>query len=128
MIFGAHVVLFSRDAEADRAFLGDVLGVTGVDTGGGWLVFALPPAEVAVHPTGDEALHELFLLCDDVHGEVADLASRGVTCSEVTEQSWGWLTYLSLPGGGRVGLYQPTTALALVRRGPEEPSREGRES
>ncbi|GAA4485348.1 hypothetical protein GCM10023094_40000 [Rhodococcus olei] len=108
MITGAHIVIHSRDAEADRAFLRDVLGYPHVDAGGGWLVFALPPAEVAVHPTDGDGRHELYLMCDDVAATVAELTAKGVEfAAPVTDQRWGLLTSIRLPGGGEVGLYQP---------------------
>jgi catechol 2,3-dioxygenase-like lactoylglutathione lyase family enzyme len=115
MIFGAHVIVYSRDAEADRAFLRDVLGFKHVDAGHGWLIFALPPAEVAVHPAETNGAHELYFLCDDLKAEMETLAEKGVHCSEVQEQRWGSITKMELPGGGEVGLYQPRhkTALSL---------------
>lgn len=105
-ISGAHVVVHSTDAEADRAFVRDVLGFPSVDAGGGWLIFRLPPAEVAVHPSGSPA-HELSLMCDDLDETVAELAVRGVRTGEVTEARWGRLTSIRLPGGGDLGLYEP---------------------
>ncbi len=107
MITGSHVIVYSRDAEADRAFFRDVLKYPHVDAGSGWLIFKLPPAEVAVHPAEGQPSHELYLMCDDVTATVADLAAHGVACSEVTDQGWGLLTHLRLPGGGEVGLYEP---------------------
>lgn len=108
MISGAHVILYSRDAEADRAFLRDVLGFAHVDAGGGWLIFKLPPAEVAVHPTDGPEQHEFYLMCDDVQATVAELAARGIELAEpVSDQGWGLLCALRLPGGGKLGLYQP---------------------
>ena len=107
MIFGAHVIVYSKDAEADRAFLRDVLGFSSVDAGQGWLIFALPPAEVAVHPAEGSARHELYLMCDDLKAEMSALAKKGVRCSEVEEARWGSLTNIRLPGGGDLGLYQP---------------------
>ena len=115
MIFGAHVILYSKNAEADRAFLRDVLGFKSVDAGHGWLVFALPPGEAAVHPSDESALQELYFMCDDLKAEIAALARKGVKCSDVQEARWGSITKMRLPGGGEVGLYQPKhpTALAL---------------
>jgi hypothetical protein len=113
MIFGAHLIVFSRNAEADRAFLRDVLGFASVDAGHGWLIFALPPAEVAVHPAEENGHHELYLMCDDVHAEIAVLAEKGVACSVVHEERWGSITTIALPGGGTVGLYQPKHPTAL---------------
>jgi catechol 2,3-dioxygenase-like lactoylglutathione lyase family enzyme len=107
MIFGAHVIVYSKDAAADRAFFRDVLGFPSVDAGHDWLIFALPPAEVAVHPTEQDGSDELYFMCDDVNTEIAGLAAKGVECSEVEEARWGSLTRIRLPGGGQVGLYQP---------------------
>jgi len=113
MIFGAHTIVYSKDAEADRNFLRDVLGFKSVDAGHGWLIFALPPAEVAVHPAQENGRHELYLMCDDLKGEIAALAAKGVTCSKVLEERWGSLTMIGLPGGGEVGLYQPKHPTAV---------------
>ena len=115
MIFGAHVVVYSKDAEADRAFFRDVLGLASVDAGHGWLIFALPPAELAVHPADQNDHHELYLMCDDLQAEIATLGTKGVPCSDIEEARWGSIAKISLPGGGVVGLYQPKhpTALAL---------------
>lgn len=107
MITGAHVVIHCTAAEEARAFLRDVLGFPSVDAGHGWLIFALPPAEVAVHPTDTDPHHELYLMCDDVDAAIADLAARGVTCGPVSEQRWGRLTSVPLPGGTEIGLYEP---------------------
>jgi len=108
VINGAHVIVYSRDAEADRAFLRDVLGFSSVDAGDGWLIFALPPSELAVHPTDAEQVIELYLLCDDIEATVADLTGKGVeTTGPVVDRGWGLLTGVRLPGGGEVGLYEP---------------------
>jgi catechol 2,3-dioxygenase-like lactoylglutathione lyase family enzyme len=107
VITGAHVIVYSRDADADRAFLRDVLEYPYVDAGGGWLIFKLPPAEVAVHPVEDAASHELYLMCDDVIATAEQLAAKGVTCGPVSDQGWGLLTSVRLPGGGELGLYEP---------------------
>ncbi|GAA3180599.1 hypothetical protein GCM10010531_38410 [Blastococcus jejuensis] len=107
MIRGAHVILYTADAEADRAFLRDVLGLAHVDSGGGWLIFQLPPAEVAVHPAERSGAVELYLVCDDIDATVADLGARGVQFEgEVTDQGWGRLATIRLPGGGRLGIYE----------------------
>ncbi len=107
VIRGAHAILYSSDAEADRAFLRDVLNLDHVDAGAGWLVFRLPPAEVAVHPAETSGAVELHLVCDDVEQTVAELTGRGVVFeSPVTDQGWGLSTTLRLPGGGRLGLYE----------------------
>jgi hypothetical protein len=102
MITGAHAIVFSEDAEADRAFVRDVLHFDHVDAGGGWLIFALPPAELAVHP--GEPAHQLYLMCDDIHATVDEL---GVETTPVSDQGWGLLSSLKLPGGGELGLYEP---------------------
>lgn len=115
MISGAHVVVYSKDAEADRAFFRDVLGFPSVDAGHGWLVFALPPGEAAFHPSDENGGHELYFMCDSLKDEMASLKSTGVECSAVQEARWGSITKMQLPGGGEIGLYQPThrTALSL---------------
>jgi len=115
MIFGAHVILYSKDAAADRAFLRDVLGLSSVDAGHGWLIFALPPAEVAVHPAEENGRHELYLMCDDLQAEISSLRSRGIVCSDPHQERWGSVTSIRLPGGGEVGLYQPKHPIALTR-------------
>ena len=113
MISGAHVVLYSKDADADRAFFRDVLGLRSVDAGQGWLIFALPPVEAAFHPGDRNGPHELYLLCDDLKAEMRLLATRGVSCSKVEEQRWGSITRIRLPGGGDLGLYQPKHPKAI---------------
>ncbi len=107
MITGAHVIIYSTDADADRAFLRDVLDFSSVDAGDGWLIFALPPAEVAVHPGDEQDGHELYLMTDDVDGLVASLREHGIAASPVTDRGWGLLTQVTLPGGGTLGVYQP---------------------
>jgi len=107
MVTGAHVILYSKDAERDRNFLRDVLGFPHVDAGHGWLIFGLPPSEVAVHPAERNGKHELYLICDDVKKLVAAMKAKRVSCSPIEEQRWGSLTHLTLPGGGKLGVYQP---------------------
>ena len=108
MINGAHVVLYSRDVEADRNFLRDVLGWTHVDAGHGWLIFRAPPTEVACHPTDGEPSHELMLMCDDLDATMAELGARDVEFTRPVEEArWGRVTALRLPGGGEVSLYEP---------------------
>jgi catechol 2,3-dioxygenase-like lactoylglutathione lyase family enzyme len=107
MFTGSHVIIYSRDADADRTFFSDVLDFPHVDAGGGWLIFKLPPGEVAVHPTDGAQSHELYLMCDDINATVERLAAKGVTCSAVTDQGWGLLTSIRLPGGSDLGLYEP---------------------
>jgi hypothetical protein len=107
VISGAHVVVYSKDAEADRVFFRDVLRLASVDAGHGWLIFALPPAEAAFHPSEDNNRHELYFLCSDLKAEISALAKKNVICGPVQEERWGSITRISLPGGGLVGLYQP---------------------
>ena len=114
MIFGTHVVVYSKDAAADRAFFRDVLGLSSVDAGHDWLIFAMPPAELAVHPDEENGGHELFLMCDDLTAEIATLGNKDVRCSEVQQARWGSVTKIQLPGGGEVGLYQPKHPSPLI--------------
>jgi catechol 2,3-dioxygenase-like lactoylglutathione lyase family enzyme len=107
MINGAHVIIYSQDAEADRQFFRDVLGFSHVDAGHGWLIFALPPAEVAVHPAEVGAAHELFLMCDDIHAEIAKLDAKQIPHTGIDEQRWGSIIRLTLPGRSQLGVYQP---------------------
>jgi catechol 2,3-dioxygenase-like lactoylglutathione lyase family enzyme len=115
MITGAHVIVYSKDAESDRAFFRDVLNLSAVDAGHGWLIFALPPAEAAFHPAEKNDVHELYFMCDDLKAEMDLLKGKRVECGPVTEQRWGSLTTISLPGGGKVGLYQPKHPTAIKR-------------
>lgn len=110
MITGAHAIIYSKRAEADRAFLRDVLRLTHVDVGDGWLIFGLPPAEVAVHPSGENDLHELYLMCDDVEAFVSEMKEHDIACEPVQNLGWGLLTQIVLPGGGKLGVYQPRHA------------------
>ena len=110
MIIGAHSIIYSKNPEADRAFLRDVLGLPNVDVGGGWLIFGLPPAEVAVHPSDEDGVHEFFLMCDDVDAFVEEMKGRGIVCGPVQNPRWGMLTEVMLPGGGKLGVYQPRHA------------------
>ena len=123
MITGAHLLLYSKDADADRAFFRDVLNFKSIDVGGGWLIFKLPPAEMGVHPGSGEFVQQhgdhdvlgsvLYLLCDDLQETIASLQAQGVVCSEHMEADWGIATTLPLPSGGRIGLYQPRHPLAV---------------
>lgn len=110
MINGVHVVIYSKDAAADCAFLRDVLGLRWVDAGNGRLIFALPQAEAGIHAAENNGRHEMFLQCDDIAGEVATLSARGVQCADVIDTGWGLLTKFTLPGGGAIQLYQPKHA------------------
>lgn len=123
MITGAHVLLYSTDPETDRRFVRDVLEFPSIDVGGGWLIFKLPPSEMAIHPTDGEFEHRhaghaligavLYLMCDDVRAEVNRLATRNVTCTPIAQERWGIKTTIPLPSGGEIGLYQPTHPTAL---------------
>ncbi len=108
MITAAHAIIYTSDADADRAFFRDVLGFESVDGGGGWLIFKLPPAELAAHPAATGGRHELYLMCDDVHATVQELSERGaVFARDVTDEGFGLMTAIRLPGGGELGLYEP---------------------
>ena len=107
MISGAHVMLYSNNADADREFIRDVLGLGHVDAGGGWLIFGLPPAEVAVHPADEMEKHELYLMCEDVEAFVLGMTAQSVPCAPVRDQGWGVTTEVTLPGGGKLGVYEP---------------------
>jgi catechol 2,3-dioxygenase-like lactoylglutathione lyase family enzyme len=108
MITGSHLILFSQDAEATRSFLRDVLGLASVDAGGGWLIFALPPAELAAHPTDGKVSHELSLMCDDIDATIAELSGKGVEFTEqMSEHDWGVAITMKVPGAGVLRLYQP---------------------
>jgi hypothetical protein len=114
MINGVHAILYSADADATRDALRQVLGTRSVDAGGGWVIFALPPAEVAVHPAGEGGRAELYLICDDVAATVTALWAKGFeTARPVSDEGWGLLTAISLPGGVELGLYQPRHPTAL---------------
>jgi catechol 2,3-dioxygenase-like lactoylglutathione lyase family enzyme len=113
MISGAHIIVYSKNAEADRAFFRDVIGFQSVDAGHGWLIFALPPSEAAFHPSERNGTRELYFLCDNLKLEIEALAKKGVTCSAVQEERWGSITKFELPGGGEIGLYQPKHPTAL---------------
>jgi hypothetical protein len=107
MIIGAHSIIYSKAPQADRLFLQTVLELPSVDVGEGWLIFGLPPAEVAVHPSDENDVHELYLMCDDVEAFVEAMGQRNIRCSPVLNQGWGLITHVMLPGGGKVGVYQP---------------------
>ena len=119
---GAHVVVYSQKPSADREFLRDVLGLPHVDVGDGWLIFALPPAEVAIHPGEKNDLHEFFLTVDDLEAFVGEMAKKGIECAPARSLGWGILTQVSLPGGGRLGVYQPR------HRRPAWPAASGRKT
>ena len=109
-IIGAHSIIYSKNPDADRAFLRDVLKFPKVDVGGGWLIFGLPPAEVAVHPGDKNDIHEFYLMVDDVEALIGEMKKRNIACGPVRNQGWGLLTQITLPGGGKLGVYQPRHA------------------
>jgi hypothetical protein len=115
MITGAHIIVYSKNPEADRAFFRDVLKFSSVDAGHRWLIFALPPAEAAFHPSEKNDLHELYFMCDDLNSTMDSLKAKNVTCGAVKEERWGSLTTIALPGGGKIGLYQPKHPTAIGR-------------
>ncbi len=110
MINGAHSIIYSKRPDADRSFLRDVLGLPHVDAGDGWLIFGLPPAEVAVHPSRKSGVHELYLMCADIEEFAAAMKRRGTACSRIREQGWGAIVHITLPGGGKLGVYEPRHA------------------
>jgi hypothetical protein len=110
MIVGAHSIIYSTKPDFDRAFLRDVLKLAHVDVGDGWLIFSLPPSEVAVHPSDKNNVHEFYLICDDVDAFIADMKKHNIPCEAVQNQGWGLLTQITLPGGGKLGVYQPRHA------------------
>lgn len=107
MIIGAHTIIYSTDPDADRAFLRDVLQLPHVEVGSGWLIFELPPSEVAVHPADNNNIHELYFMCDDIQSLREDLSGQNIPCTEIETLSWGQLIRITLPGGGALGIYQP---------------------
>jgi len=110
MFIGAHCVIYSKDPDKDRGFLRDVLKLPSVDAGGGYVIFGLPPSEVAVHEHERGDTHELYLMCADVEDFVGELKSRHIVCDPVRDEGWGLLTRMTLPGGGKLGVYQPRHA------------------
>jgi len=116
MIIGAHAIIYSRDAEADRTFIRDVFGFDSVDAGEGWLIFALPPSEVAVHPDDVGGRHELYLMCDDIDATVSELKKKGVQIKRpVADLRFGRLVSIELPGGGELGVYEPKHPMAITK-------------
>jgi catechol 2,3-dioxygenase-like lactoylglutathione lyase family enzyme len=103
-----HAIVFSQEAEKTRAFFTDVLGLSSVDAGGGWPIFALPPAELAVHPADGDGRHQLYLMCDDIHATLAELQGKGAeVAQEVSDQGWGLLAAVRLPDGSELPIYEP---------------------
>jgi hypothetical protein len=110
MLTGAHAIIYSKNADLDREFFRGVLKLPNVDVGDGWLIFGVPPAEIAVHPAERGGTHELYLICDNVHAFVDEMQQRRISCAPVQDHGWGLLTYLTLPGGGKLGVYEPRHA------------------
>ncbi len=110
MITGAHSILYSSDTEADKDFFKNILKFPYVDVGRGWLIFGLPPSEIAIHPSNENVSHEFYLLCDDINLFIEEMTKHNVICSAPENQRWGILTYLTLPGGSKVGVYEPKHA------------------
>jgi hypothetical protein len=125
MIIGSHSIIYSKNPDADRAFLRDVLRLTNVDVGGGWLIFGLPPAEVAVHPSDKNDVHEFYLMCDDVEAFITEMKKSGIACGPAQNLGWGLLTSVMLPGGGKLGVYQPRHARpkTMTVKEAEKPAR-----
>ena len=107
MFIGAHTIIYSTDPDADRAFFRDVLGLPFVDAGSGWLIFGLPPAEIAVHPSEQNNVHEFYLMCEDFDAFIVRMRNNSIVCDPVDDLSWGRLTHVALPGGGKLGIYEP---------------------
>jgi catechol 2,3-dioxygenase-like lactoylglutathione lyase family enzyme len=112
-VIGLHALIYSKKADETRAFFRDVLGFRSVDAGRGWLIFAAPPAELAIHPADADEYHELYLMCDDIEGTLADLSQKGIETASVQEQAWGRVSQLTLPSGERLGIYEPKHPLAI---------------
>ena len=110
MIIGAHSIIYSKNSQADRVFLRDVLKLDYVDMGDGWLIFGLPPAELAVHPSHENGKHEFYFMVKDIDAFIQDMKAHQIVCSLVENRDWGLLTHLTLPGGGQIGVYQPRHA------------------
>ncbi len=110
------MIVFTHDADADRQFFRDVLEMPSVDSGGGWLIFAMPPSEIAFHPTDEGATNEVFLLSDDLTSDMQRLEAKGVTFTQVDEERWGTISHFTLPGGTTIGLYEPKHPTAHARR------------
>ncbi len=120
MISGAHSIIYSKNPDADRDFLKDVLGLAHVDVGHGWLIFGLPPSEIAVHPASESGKHELYFLCDEIAAFVEEMKRHGIETSPVQAERWGLLTQVTLPGGGKVGVYEPRHARPPVNGAPKK--------
>jgi predicted enzyme related to lactoylglutathione lyase len=124
MITGIHTLIYATDADKVRAFFRDVLEFPSVDVGHGWMIFAMPPAELGIHPTDGAVYHELYLMCDDVKATVARLQRKGVQCAEIRDVGWGSLTSVTIPGGAEIGLYEPRHKTAIgMSKAKKSPAR-----
>ena len=110
MITGAHSIIYSSDPEADRNFFEKILKFPNIDIGHGWLIFGLPPSEVAIHPSDKSGLSEFYLMCSDIELFIKEMKKHKIKCSPIDEQRWGLITHLTLPGGGQLGVYEPKHA------------------
>jgi hypothetical protein len=119
MLIGAHAVIFSTNPDADRAFLRDILKLPNIDAGGGYVIFGLPPSEIAVHQHDKNDVHELYLMCGDVEAAIRQLKSHNVSCGPVSDEGWGLLTRVTLPSGGKLGVYQPRHARPVAMNAPK---------
>ncbi len=128
MISGVHTLIYAEDADKARAFFKDVLKLEHVDAGHGWLIFALPPGELACHPTEGETYHELYLICDDIRATVAELTKLQVDCTPIRDAGWGLVTSIMVPGAGKVGLYEPRHPTAFQRKKATKSSRTAKKS
>jgi hypothetical protein len=115
-ILGAHVIVYSKKADADRQFIDGLLGTKSADAGGGWMIYALPPAEIAVHPSDENDVHELYLMVDDVEAFIAAMKKKKVKCAPISDQRWGLLTSVKMPSGGKLGVYQPKHASPIIKK------------
>jgi hypothetical protein len=126
MIIGAHSIIYSTNPDADRTFLRDTLKLTHVDVGGGWLIFGLPPAEIAVHPSDENDVHEFYFMCQDIQAFVDEMTKRSIACAAIQDQGWGLLSSVTLPGGGKLGVYQPRHARPKMMGAPAAAKRVAR--
>lgn len=113
MITGQHTIIYTSDADADRAFFRDVLDFPATDAGDGWLIFRMPPAELAFHPTDGASTHEVYLICDNVEATIKDVQAKGVECTPVSDQGWGLMTSIKMPSGAEIGVYEPRHPTAI---------------
>lgn len=116
MLSGIHLIIYSKNTEADKAFFKNILKLTHVDVGDGWLIFGLPPSELAVHPSSENDKHEIYLMCEDIKKFVSEMSKQKISCGKIQQQGWGQLVQLTLPGGGKLGVYQPRHARPKAKK------------